>query len=101
MTELQTLWERQRATNTTLVLPLQVWDGNHYPPDVRQLQMLDWNPWGTLSGRDRTKQRWQKTVRDLATQVAAMVAAAPALDPAWDLVDGTPHAAPAARPSLG
>jgi TIR domain. len=84
LTEFHTLLDRQQATKQHIIYPIAVWDGHKYPADIKNLNPLDFNKWGTLE-RGMRRKRWNDTVLDLVKELEKLIANSPQHDPTWTI----------------
>jgi hypothetical protein len=82
LTEFHTMLDRQQQTQQRLVYPLAVWDGTKYPQDVRNLNPLNFNQWGTLE-RGMARKRFRDTIVTLVKELDQLITKSPNHDPTW------------------
>ncbi len=82
LTEFHTMLNRQQQTNQRIVYPLAVWDGTKYPDDVRNLNPLNYNQWGTLE-RGMPRKRFSDTIVTLVKELDQLITDSPDHDPNW------------------
>jgi hypothetical protein len=88
-----------------LIKPIKIWDGEHFPPEARQMEQFDASKYTPpVYGFEKTKlggKFLRRLVREYVPSLASAVRDAPSFEQGWPVDDSSPLKSPANSLRIG